>query len=274
MAERRMFAKKVIDSDLFLEMPLATQALYFHLAMRADDDGFVNNPKKIVRMIGADETSLKILISNSFLIPFNTGIVVISHWKLHNFIRKDRYKPTIYQNEKNNLMLQDNGVYEILYSNCVQEVDKRLTEGIPMVDQWDTQVSIGKVSIGKDSIEHVIVVDPKNEEEQQLQQTVIEPEELKTEPEEEKPKRKKFVKPTIDEIKQYCIERKNKINAAHFFDYYESKGWIVGKTSMKDWKAAIRTWERQDFNQVTEKKEGANNGQSNISRYDKSVGWC
>ena len=152
MAERRMFAKKVIDSDLFLEMPLSTQALYFHLAMRADDDGFVNNPKKIVRMIGADETALKILISNSFLIPFNTGIVVISHWKLHNFIRKDRYKPTIYQNEKNNLMLQDNGVYEMLYSNCVQEVDKRLTEGIPMVDQWDTQVSIGKVSIGKDNI--------------------------------------------------------------------------------------------------------------------------
>ena len=152
MSERRMFAKKVIDSDLFLEMPLSTQALYFHLAMRADDDGFVNNPKKIVRMIGADETALKILISNSFLIPFNTGIVVISHWKLHNFIRKDRYKPTIYQNEKNNLMLQDNGVYEILYSNCVQEVDKRLTEGIPMVDQWDTQVRLGKVSIGKDNI--------------------------------------------------------------------------------------------------------------------------
>ena len=152
MSERRMFAKKVIDSDLFLEMPLSTQALYFHLAMRADDDGFVNNPKKIVRMIGADETALKILISNSFLIPFNTGIVVISHWKLHNFIRKDRYKPTIYQNEKNNLMLQDNGVYEMLYSNCVQEVDKRLTEGIPMVDQWDTQVRLGKVSIGKDNI--------------------------------------------------------------------------------------------------------------------------
>ena len=152
MAERRMFATKVIDSDLFLEMPLQTQALYFHLAMRADDDGFVNNPKKIVRMIGADETSLKILISNSFLIPFNTGIVVISHWKLHNFIRKDRYKPTIYQNEKNNLMLQDNGVYEILFTNCTHLVDQRLPNGVQEVDKRDTQVRLGKVSIGKDNI--------------------------------------------------------------------------------------------------------------------------
>ena len=152
MAERRMFATKVIDSDLFLEMPLQTQALYFHLAMRADDDGFVNNPKKIVRMIGADETSLKILISNSFLIPFNTGIVVISHWKLHNFIRKDRYKPTIYQNEKNNLMLQDNGVYEMLFTNCTNLVDQRLTNGVQEVDKRDTQVRLGKVSIGKDNI--------------------------------------------------------------------------------------------------------------------------
>ena len=152
MAERRMFAKKVIDSDLFLEMPLATQALYFHLAMRADDDGFVNNPKKIVRMIGADETSLKILISNSFLIPFNTGIVVISHWKLHNYISRDRYKPTIYQDEKSNLKLQNNGVYEILYTNCIQDVHNLSTDCIQDVHNLGTQVSIGKVSIGKDNI--------------------------------------------------------------------------------------------------------------------------
>ena len=152
MAERRMFAKKVIDSDLFLEMPLQTQALYFHLAMRADDDGFVNNPKKIVRMIGADETSLKILISNSFLIPFNTGIVVISHWKLHNYISRDRYKPTIYQDEKSNLKLQNNGVYEILYTNCIQDVHNLSTDCIQDVHNLGTQVSIGKVSIGKDNI--------------------------------------------------------------------------------------------------------------------------
>lgn len=156
MAERRMFAKKVIDSDLFLEMPLATQALYFHLAMRADDDGFVNNPKKIVRMIGADETSLKILISNSFLIPFNTGIVVISHWKLHNYISRDRYKPTIYQDEKSNLKLQNNGVYEILYTNCIQDVHNLSTDCIQDVHNLGTQVSIGKVSIGKD-----IYISPK-----------------------------------------------------------------------------------------------------------------
>ena len=247
MAERRMFAKTIVLSDAFLDMPLSARCLYFTLGMLADDDGFVNNPKSIMRQCGASQDDIKILLTKKFLLAFETGVIVIKHWKINNYLRNDRYKETKFVEEKKQLAIKENGSYSF-----------GIPSGIP---------SIGKVSIGKDSIEHVIVVDPKNEEEQQLQQTVIEPEE-------EKPKRKKFVKPTIDEIKQYCIERKNKINAAHFFDYYESKGWIVGKTSMKDWKAAIRTWERQDFNQVTEKKEGANNGQSNISRYDKSVGWC
>ena len=100
MAERRMFAKTIIDSDAFLDMPLSTQALYFHLSMRADDDGFINNPKKIQRMIGACDDDLKVLIVKRFIIPFESGIVVIKHWKIHNYIRNDRYKETVYQEEK------------------------------------------------------------------------------------------------------------------------------------------------------------------------------
>lgn len=100
MAERRMFAKTIIDSDTFLDMPLSTQALYFHLSMRADDDGFINNPRKIQRSIGATDDDLKLLIAKQFTIPFESGVVVIKHWRLHNYIQKDRYKPTIYQDEK------------------------------------------------------------------------------------------------------------------------------------------------------------------------------
>ena len=140
MAERRMFAKTIIDSDAFIDMPLSTQALYFHLGMRADDDGFINNPKKIVRMIGASEDDYKLLMAKNFVMPFDSGIIVIKHWKLHNYIPKDRYKPTVYTEEKSMLELKDNGVY----TRCIQDVYR-----------MDTQVSIGKSSIGKSKVVEV-----------------------------------------------------------------------------------------------------------------------
>ena len=111
MAERRMFAKTIIDSDAFLDMPLSTQCLYFHLSMRADDDGFVNNPRKIQRMIGATDDDARILISKQFIIPFDNGIVVIKHWRIHNYIQKDRYKPTMYEGEKEQLQVLPSGEY-------------------------------------------------------------------------------------------------------------------------------------------------------------------
>lgn len=114
MAERRMFAKTIIDSDAFLDMPLSTQALYFHLSMRGDDDGFINNPKKIQRMIGASEDDLKLLIAKNFIIPFESGIVVIKHWKIHNYIRGDRKKETVYPDEMALLETKENGAYTLL----------------------------------------------------------------------------------------------------------------------------------------------------------------
>ena len=137
MAERRMFAKTIIDSDAFIDMPLSTQALYFHLSMRADDDGFINNPKKIQRMIGASDDDLKVLIMKRYILPFNSGVVVIKHWKIHNYIAKDRYKPTVYVEEKASLTVKDNGAY---------------TECIQPVYNLETQDRLGKDSIGKDSI--------------------------------------------------------------------------------------------------------------------------
>ncbi|WP_084276881.1 DnaD domain protein [Anaerovibrio sp. RM50] len=119
MAERRMFAKDVIDSDNFLDMSLTTQALYFHLAMRADDDGFVNNCKRIQRMIGCSDDEMKMLIAKKYIIPFESGVIVIRHWKIHNYIRKDMYHPTKHVAEKNLIELND-GVYDV----CDEEVNK------------------------------------------------------------------------------------------------------------------------------------------------------
>ena len=111
MAERRMFTQKIIDSDAFLDMPLSTQALYFHLNMRADDDGFVNNPKRIQRTIGASEDDLKLLFVKRFVIGFESGVLVIKHWRMHNTLRKDRYNPTQYQDEFALLDVKDNNAY-------------------------------------------------------------------------------------------------------------------------------------------------------------------
>ena len=135
MADRRMFSKTIIDSDVFLDMPLSTQALYFHLSMRADDEGFVNNPKKIQRMIGASDDDLKILITKRYILTFESGIIVIKHWKIHNYIQTDRFKPTTYIEEKATLTLDE----KKSYTECIQPVSK-----------LEAQVSI---ELGKDSIE-------------------------------------------------------------------------------------------------------------------------
>ena len=150
MAERRMFAKTIIDSDAFLEMPLSSQALYFHLSMRADDEGFINNPKKIQRMIGGTEDDLKLLIAKSFIIPFESGIVVVKHWRIHNYIQNDRFKPTVYTDERAMLSVKGNNAYT-LDTQCIQNGYKMDTPCIQDVSEVDTQVSIGKDSIGKDN---------------------------------------------------------------------------------------------------------------------------
>ena len=139
MAERRMFAKTIVDSDAFLDMPLSAQSLYFHLAMRADDDGFINNPKKIQRMIGAADDDLKLLIAKRFVLVFESGVIVIKHWRLHNTLRKDRYKPTIYQEEFQKLSLKDDGGYTDRLPIGCQTVAKRLPNGNQLVDVSKTE---------------------------------------------------------------------------------------------------------------------------------------
>lgn len=190
MANRRMFAKSIIDTDYFLEMPATTQLLYFHLAMRADDDGFVSSPKRILRMVGSSEDDFKVLISKQFIIPFDSGVCVIKHWRIHNLIRGDRYQETIYTQEKSMLIESENKSYEV---------------GLPYVIP---EVNPVKVSIGKDS------------------------------------KDKYNIPPSVQEVEAYCKERKNGIDAEHFMAFYEARGWMLGKSKMKNWKSAVITWEK------------------------------
>lgn len=169
MAERRMFTQKIIDSDAFLDMPLSTQALYFHLNMRADDDGFVNNPKRIQRTIGASEDDLKLLLAKRFVIGFESGVLVIKHWRMHNTLRKDRYNPTQYQEEFASLEVKDNNAYtERLLELPETSVENVATTWQPNGNQLEPQYSIGKDSIDK---KNIYSPDESEEEQENLSET-------------------------------------------------------------------------------------------------------
>lgn len=202
MADRRMFTKKVTDDDNFMSLSSSAQALYLHLSMSADDDGFCNQVSVSMFKAHASVQDLQALLEKRYIYQFENGVIVIKHWRMANALRKDRYTPTAFQEELAQLGLKENGAYTWLPNGC-QMVAERLPQN----------------SIGKDSIDNNNIIA-------------------------DKPAKKRFVKPTIDEIRDYCRERGNKVDADNFFDFYESKGWKVGNAPMKDWKACVRTWER------------------------------
>lgn len=126
---------KIVDSDAFLDLPLTTQCLYFHLNMRADDDGFIGNPKRVAKLIGCNDDDLKLLIAKRFVIAFEDGVIVIKHWRMHNSIQKDRYTPTAYQDELKQLGIKDNNSYTLsnVETKCIQNVSKMETKCIQNV---------------------------------------------------------------------------------------------------------------------------------------------
>lgn len=210
MANRRMFARTITDSDAFTDMPLSTQALYFHLGMCADDDGFVNNPKRVQRCIGAADDDMAVLVAKRFIIPFDSGVVVIKHWKINNYIRPDRYKATSYTAEILQLEENENGAYSLPSS------EPMATLGIPTVIPT---VDPGKDRLGKDRL-------GKSEASKQPRQ--------------------RFKKPTVDEVAAYVTAQGYTIDPQYFIDYYDSNGWKVGRNPMKDWKATVRNWASRD----------------------------
>ena len=211
MAERRMFAKTIVLSDAFLDMPMSARCLYFTLGMLADDDGFVNSPKSIMRQVGASIDDMNILLARKFILAFESGVIVIKHWRIHNYIQKDRYKGSKYIEEKSTLAVDENGAY----TECIQDVS------IP-----DTQVRLGKVSLGK--VNNIGDIPQAESPPSAKKRTVFKP-------------------PTIEEVRAYCLERGNSVDAERWHNHYRSNGWMVGKTKMVDWKAAVRTWERNGY---------------------------
>lgn len=226
MAERRMMAKSIIDSDAFLDMPISAQALYFHLLVRADDDGFNNSCAKIMRMVCATKNDMDILILKRFVITFDTGIVVIKHWRIHNYIQKDRYKETLHTNEKEQLEIKTNGAYtirsEVVYPLQIDDCCDSDTLCIQDAYNMDAQVSVVKSSLDK------IRLDKSS-----LEKSIG-----------------RFTPPSLKDIEAYCKETKSKIDPQTFFDYYEANGWMTGRVKMKNWKAALRNWNKREFNQI------------------------
>lgn len=205
MAEKRMFSMKICDSDAFLDMPLSTQCLYFHLNMRADDDGFVGNPRRIQKLVGTSEDDLKLLIMKKFLLIFENGVIVIKHWKMHNTIQNDRRKETSYQDELMQLTVKKDKSYTFAKSEeiesetiCIQNASIDL--GLDL----DLGLEIVKDVVGKS----------------------------------------RFTPPTLKEVESYIKAQKYDMDASRFVDFYQSKGWMVGKNKMKDWEAAVRNWSK------------------------------
>lgn len=201
MAERRMMSKKITDTDAFLDMPLSTQALYFHFIQNADDDGFVGNPNSIIRKIGANKNDYDLLIAKRFIITFETGICVIKHWRIHNYIQNDRYTPTTYLKEKSMLAIEENKAYTEQNPVCIQDVSTA-----------DTQYSIDKISINN------IISDEQEIFNYYNSKNIIIHRELTEEI--QKSISKALKKYSVEELKTY-IDRYDKVikDNRYFFDY-------------------------------------------------------
>jgi len=206
MADRRMLTKKVTDDDNFMQLSSSAQALYLHLTMSADDDGFCNQVSTAMFKAHASIQDLQSLLERRYIYQFENGVIVIKHWRMANALRKDRYTPTAFREELAQLKLKENGSYTWLPSGC-QLVAERLPQN-----------SIDKDRVDKDRVDKV------------------------------------FKPPTLEEVSAYCRERNNNIQAQHFIDYYSARNWMLGKVKMKDWKAAVRTWERNDSTPKSEPK--------------------
>ena len=206
MAERRMMTKKVTDDDNFMSLSSSAQALYLHLSMAADDDGFCNQVSVSMFKAHASVQDLEALLEKRYIYQFENGVIVIKHWRMANALRKDRYTPTAFQEELAQLQLKENGSYTRLHSGC-----QVVADCLPQ-DRLDKN-RLDKVS-----------VDKSNSTAQ------------------------RFTPPTVDDVKAYCDERGygSRVDPERFVDFYQTKGWMVGKNKMKDWKAAVRNWAREN----------------------------
>lgn len=210
MAEKRMLTRKVTDDDNFVALSSSAQALYLHLNLGADDDGFCNQISTAMFKAHASVQDLEALLEKRYLLQFENGVIVIKHWRMANALRKDRYTQTTFKDELAKLKVKENGAYT--YAD-----NSGLPSGCQLVANRLPQNRVDKSREDKDRVEESVVE-----------------------------KRKRFSPPTVKEVAAYCDERGNNIDPQHFVDYYSARGWMIGKNHMKDWKAAVRTWEKSD----------------------------
>ena len=215
MAERRMFSKAIVNSARFLRMPQTSRLLYYDLGMAADDDGIVE-AFAVIRTTGAAEDDLRVLASKGFVTVLNEDLVsFITDWAENNRIRKDRYKPSIYA--KLLVRIADSNQAT---TNRQPNDNQVTTNRQPSDNQMAPQDRLGKDRLGKGSVEGEPPIGGR--------------------------RAPRFSPPSVEEVRAYCRKRDNNVDAERFVDFYASKGWMVGKNPMKDWKAAVRTWEKRD----------------------------
>jgi len=306
MAERRMFAKSIVLSDAFLDMPATARCLYFTLGMFADDDGFVGSPKGIMRQCGASQDDMNILLAKRFLLSFESGVIVIKHWRINNYLQSDRHKDTTYLEELDTLKIDEKGAYtekQGMYTELepVDKEKKELTEAqkkrleakkessLPSTfEQQIRNAFVGRKcpicgqlmsysnNIVKPTIQHnkpislggkhelsnisVICASCNTSIQNRAETPPYNTEEVKAvwecignvytgkdsivKDSIDKNNKGKFTPPTVEEVREYCNERKNNVDPETFVDFYTAKNWYIGKNKVKDWKACVRTWER------------------------------
>lgn len=210
MSRKRMFDNEIINQDSFFDLPTEAKALYFLLGMEADDEGFVS-PKRILRLHGISDDSLKLLIVKEYLIPFESGVVVITDWKRNNYLDKNRIRETIYVNEKKQISYNEEKVKYVfvgetanpLLPNVKQMLNESLTDVKP--------------------VENSIVENRGEKNSIKIKKT----------------------KPTLEEIKRYIEDKKLNVDANDFFQYFEEGNWIDSKgNKVKNWKQKLLTWNR------------------------------
>lgn len=220
MAQKRMFSLLVTDTDKFLDMSASAQALYFHLGMHGDDDGFVCSPRKIARAAGCNDDDLRLLASKGYIIPFESGVVVITDWAINNTLKNDRYHPTIYAEEKAMLTVETSGRFRL--GSSLEPPRNHVGTSL------EPELNRTKPNITKQSKENRA----------------------------DKPPRTRFSPPAVEDVRAYCVERGNSVDAERFCDYYVANGWVQGKGKpIKDWRATVRTWERRSDSKCESKKK-------------------
>lgn len=223
MGKRRMISTDIVNTDAFHRMPRDAQLLYFNLCLAGDDDGFVANAQLTVTMLGIPKKHLKILADCGYITLFDSGVCHIRDWRSHNYIRPDRYTPTRYQREKESLAAPPAetppDAPRDIPRDIPNDIPRDIPRDIPLVDT--SKDKSGKVKSGKEKKGESVCAD--------------------------KPPRAHFSPPSVDAVRAYCQQRHNGIDPQRFVDYYTANGWSQGRGKpIRDWQAAVRTWERRD----------------------------